>query len=262
MPDNQIALRMDDVGSASKRYEIYGRTKFPLGPFHLPFPGNFLFLKYVKPFRAWGPYPELTAFEWEQILDYCKSQQLKLTVGITAGWVEYSGKVTPFPQKYPVQARILKEANRDGLVEIANHGYTHCILEGNQFRPRLFSSNRKWHREFWDWTPLEIQEKHIAISQDILQSFFETSVETFIPPGNVFTENTLAIAKRYKLRYLSCMGVDGKQIAGLTLIPEAQVIAFHDKELYEHGLDWLKQLKNSIEGKKVRFICNIGQALA
>jgi hypothetical protein len=39
-----VALRLDDVGASSKRFEVYGRTRLPFGGWQLPFPGNFLFL--------------------------------------------------------------------------------------------------------------------------------------------------------------------------------------------------------------------------
>ena len=38
-------LRMDDIGAATKRNEIYGRTRIPLGSLQIPFPGDPLFLK-------------------------------------------------------------------------------------------------------------------------------------------------------------------------------------------------------------------------
>ena len=47
-------IRMDDVGAASKRHEVYGVTRLALGPFRIPFPGNCLWLKYVPPIKRWG----------------------------------------------------------------------------------------------------------------------------------------------------------------------------------------------------------------
>ena len=44
-------IRMDDVGAASKRHEVYGLTRLALGPFRVPFPGNWLWLKYLPPFK-------------------------------------------------------------------------------------------------------------------------------------------------------------------------------------------------------------------
>src|SRR5262247_2225095 len=130
-----LALRLDDVGAASKQHEVYGTTRVRLGGMAVPVPGNFLFLKYVPPFKRWGPYPELDPGQWEAILVLLRDAGATLTVAVTAGWVERTGDVTPFPAKFPEQARVLREGVRHGLLEIANHGYTHCVLERGVFRP-------------------------------------------------------------------------------------------------------------------------------
>ena len=57
-------------------------------------------------------------------------------------------------------------------MEIANHGYTHCLMEDGLFRPRLFSGNRPYHREFYDWLPEEVHREHLRAAQDILGSWF------------------------------------------------------------------------------------------
>lgn len=261
MGGNKVALRVDDIGAASKMNEVYGASRLPLGPIALPFPGNFLFFKYIKPFKKWGPYPELTTEKLEVIFEYCQTHQLRLTLGVTAGWVERDGSVTPFPEKYPKQALAIKSAARNGLVEVANHGYTHCVLKDKAFRPRLFGSNRQWHREFWEWVPLEIQERQLALSQKILQGYFSAPVVTFIPPGNVFINETLVIAKRHGLRYLSCQGIDAKNIKDLIPIPESNVIAFHDKELVADGVKWFEKIQSNIRSRSVALICEIGREL-
>ena len=58
-----VALRLDDVGASSKRFEVYGRTRLPFGGWQLPFPGNFLFLKYLPPLQRWGPHGELVPLD-------------------------------------------------------------------------------------------------------------------------------------------------------------------------------------------------------
>ena len=99
MSGDGVALRLDDVGAASKRYEVYGLTRIPLGPWAIPFPGNFLFLKYLPPIKRWGPYRELTAAEWEAILAVLEAERSRMTVGVTAGWVEADGRVVPLDRK-------------------------------------------------------------------------------------------------------------------------------------------------------------------
>src|SRR5712692_9087518 len=133
MPQRPLALRLDDVGAASKQHEVYGLTRIRLRRWELPFPGNFLFLKYLPPLRRWGPYRELTAGEWERILDALSAAGARMTVAITAGWVEAAGAVVPFPRKFPDAAAAIRAGMGRGLLEVANHGYTHCVL-----RDRLF----------------------------------------------------------------------------------------------------------------------------
>ena len=176
-----IVLRLDDVGACSKRYEIYSRIRKSLGP--LGVPGDWLFLKYLPGLRAWGPYPEITADGWREVFDLVERHNALLTLGVTATWAEGEHKLIPFPEKFPQAAAVLKEACHRGLVEIANHGLTHCIVKGDAFKPRLFSGNRMYHREFSPMVPDDVQYEHLRRSQDILQSYFETEIVTFIPPG-------------------------------------------------------------------------------
>src|SRR5262249_56530168 len=92
------ALRLDAVGAASKRFEVYGVTRIPLGPFRVPFPGNFLFLKYMPPIKRWGPYGELPAAAWEWIVAALQAARARMTVGATAGWAGGDASVRPFPR--------------------------------------------------------------------------------------------------------------------------------------------------------------------
>ena len=115
---NRIALRIDDIGASTKKYEIY--SKKPLG--------NILFLKYTKLFKAWGPYDEMDDAQWQLVLDLLIKFSAKLTVGITASWVDRDCNMVPFHEKYPAQAGVLKQGWKEGLLEIANHGLTHCVV--------------------------------------------------------------------------------------------------------------------------------------
>ncbi len=194
MPGTAVALRLDDVGAASKAHEVYGLTRLRLGGWSLPFPGNALFLKYL-------------------------------------------------PQKFPAAARALREGARRGVVEIANHGYTHCVLEGRRYLPRAFSGNRTEHREFYDWVPAATHREHVRRAQEILREFFGVPVVTFVPPGNVFTRVTLDAAAEAGLRYISCLDAGRLgNVAGLTPIPDHAVLALHDRDVVVHGLPWLDRL--------------------
>ncbi len=201
--DNSIRLvvRLDDVGASSKRYEVYSRFQQRLG--RLGAPADWLFLKYLPGIRAWGPYREMSADVWRRLAELLERHDARLTVGVTAAWADDERRVTPYYEKFPEAAAVLKEACRRGLVEIANHGLTHCVVEGNRFKPRLFSGNRTYHREFSPLVPAETQGEHLRRAQEILQGYFETEVVTFIPPGTNFMNSTLHAAEGVGLRFVS-----------------------------------------------------------
>ena len=235
MPVGRAALRMDDVGASTKRYEVYSNRHWGYGPLRVS--GNWLFLKYIPPFKAWGPYRELNAREWHLVCESLARAGAKLTVAITAAWAERRDRLVPFPKRFVEAAVVLREGVRAGLLEIANHGLTHCVLDGDRFRPKLWSSNRRFHREFWDWIPPETQASHIRQSQEILQEYFSQPVVTFVPPGNVFTPVTLEIASRYGLRYVSCDAPAGR-IGNMTVLGNKNVLPFHDRDLVYGGVRW------------------------
>lgn len=236
----RIIFRMDDVGASSKKWEVYGKCSLNFGRFkvNIPFIANFLFLKYLSIFKGWGPYQELSEKQWVEILNILKKHQATMTVGITAGWVEKNGVITPFPEKYPKQAKIIKNGLHSGLLEVANHGLTHCVV--GKHLPKFFLSNRKYHREFWDWVPSEEHRKHLETSQKILEDFFEVKIETFIPPGNVWTENSEKFAFKNGIRYISSserVAPHGKISNEIKYISK-DVFAFHDREISLYGIRW------------------------
>lgn len=260
MSGGVIALRLDDVGAASKQHEVYGLTRIPLGRWAVPFPGNFLFFKYLPPIKRWGPYRELQAAEWEAILGILEGVGTRMTVAITAGWVELDGRVVPYPAKFPEQAAVIRQGLTRGLVEVANHGYTHCLLQDGLFRPRLFSGNRQYHREFYDWLPEEVHREHLRRSQEILQGYFGAPVETFVPPGNLFSAKTVAAAAAAGIRYISCLGAAGwGRAPGVTFVDDTRVVAFHDRDLVLHGPGFLRGLLGSRSGTRFMTVRELAQ---
>lgn len=233
-----LALRLDDVGAASKAHEVYSKLPSRLG--RAGTWGNWLFLKYLPGLKAWGPYKELSARDWYAILEVLERRGAVLTVAITAAWVERDGSLVPFPEKFPAAAAAIRAGIQKGLLEVANHGLSHCVLNGGAYLPRAFSSNRRFHREFWDWVPVEEQERHIAEAQKILIDYFGQSIVTFVPPGNVFSCTTLEIAYHYGLRVLSCQG-SGNTQGPLQVVNNREVIGFHDRDIVLHGVVWLER---------------------
>jgi hypothetical protein len=253
---NPIALRLDDVGASSKRFEVYSKKSWNFGPLRIS--GNWFALKYLAPFKAWGPYREMTAKEWQDVFLILRQFGAKLTVGITAAWVEDEFDITPFPKKFPEEANALKEGQQEGLLEIANHGYTHCIAEGNAFKPKLMDGNREQHREFWDHLPAETHHVHLARSQEILESFFQVDVITLVPPGNVYSDKTLQAAEKLGLRVLSCNTTPGLK-NGIQIVDPKLVEAFHDRELVLEGTDWLRNKLVSLGKRDFRFVRELAQ---
>ena len=243
MSDRQFALRLDDVGAASKRHEVYGRTRIRVGSRDIPFPGNVLFLKYLPPIKRWAPYRELTPHDWSLILAALEATGARMTVAITAGWVERDGGIVPFPKKFSAAAAIIRDGVRRGVLEVANHGYTHCVVEGGLYRPRWFGGNREFHREFHDWLPETVHRQHLTRAQGILTEFFGVPVVTLVPPGSVFSRKTLEAAAAVGLRYLSCRDA-GRfgAIDGITPIDDAAVVAIHDRDLVVEGLARFRRL--------------------
>lgn len=227
----KLALRIDDIGASSKQFEVYSKSAL----------GNFLFLKYIKSLKAWGPYPELTAEQWTKIFDVIRKFNAKLTVAVTAAWVEKDGQLTPFPEKFPAQAAVLKNACNQGIIEIANHGLTHCVA--GKHLPGLFTSNRKFHREFWDWLDEKTHYEHIEKSQKILEDYFQIKITTLVPPGNVFSDDTVRAAGKFGINLINCY-TEAKNIGSVRIIGEENVFAFHDRDIILGGIEWLgKQLR-------------------
>lgn len=254
----KTALRMDDVGAASKIYNQYGKVNWevlgknlPLTPF-----ANWLFFKRTKPFKRWAPYRELIAMEWDSLLSLLRKHNVKLTVGITASWVEPDGSLVPFPKKFPEEASKLKEAVEEGLLEIAHHGLTHCVLRDNLYRPKWFSSNRTYHREFYQWLPEEVHQKHIFEAMDILTSYFKVNIVTFVPPGSVWCEATEKYAFQAGLKFLNsseAKAPTGRESSGLVYIGNKNVIDFHDKDVIERGISWLEHKLLEVKEESLAF---------
>ena len=226
----KIILRMDDVGACTKKYEVYSKYRI----------GNILFLKYLKPFKAWGPYKELTEDEWEQIFLILSKYNAKITVGITATWVDEKNQLIPFHKRFPNQALKLKEGIKNNLIEVANHGLTHCVV--GKHLPRLFSSNRKFHREFWDYLDQGLHNNHVQDSQKIFEDWLGEKPISFIPPGNVYSKKTVNSLKNSDILIINSTQKINTQYGKIKYVNEENVIPFHDREISLYGVKWLEDI--------------------
>lgn len=239
-------FRIDDIGASTKHFNQHGRKHIRLFgkiPFYFPF-ANIWFFKRIEPFRGWAVYDELTVPEWEKILAVFKEYGIVPIIAVTATWVERDSTLVPFPEKFPEQAKFLKEAFHRGEIVIANHGLTHCVV--GKHLPRFWSSNRKYQREFLPELDSAIHLEHIHKSQEILETFFEKPVTRFVPPGNIWCYKTylalkgtsikVVTSKEYMQDYINLM--DGIEFIqdGIGRVP------FHDRELKLYGVPWLRAL--------------------
>jgi peptidoglycan/xylan/chitin deacetylase (PgdA/CDA1 family) len=235
---------MDDVGASTKEFEQHGRVRWRVFGREVPlaFFANWLFFKRIRPFAQWGVYQELSEEHWIRIFTLLQQHDAKLTVGVTACWAVSQDELIPFDKKYPSEASILKEGSQEGIVEIANHGLCHCALNDNLFHPHMFTSNRVYHREFFDMLPDSYHKEHIDKSQEILMRIFKKDIITFIPPGNVWSDATERFAKEAGIKYLSSLedkAPTGQRRNGITYVGNKNMIDFHDREISLWGTDWL-----------------------
>lgn len=229
-------FRIDDIGASTKQFEQYGKKW--LRPF-----SNFGFLKRVPPFRMWGPYEELSSHEWKTFLQIFREHHIVPLIAITACWVDEKYRLIPFPEKFSEEAAVLKQAANRGEIQIANHGLTHCVV--GKHLPRLFTSNRAFHREFLPTLDQEVHTQHIHDSQRILESYFGRPIDTLVPPGNLWSVKTYRAAEGTNIKKIMCASpmADAQiQMQGIEFINDNRgVVRFHDRELRLYGAAWLEK---------------------
>ena len=226
-----LALRIDDIGASSKEHLYYTKRWY----------SNWGPLRDRRLFGKWAPYREMSPADWQQIYKILERFKSKLTVGITASWVEDDGTLVPFPEKFPDEAKAIGEGLAAGYLEIANHGLTHCVLDEGLFRRRLlYGTNRTYHREFWDWVSADVQLDHLRRAQAILTGYFKTPITTLIPPGNAYSLQTLEACQQLGLRTVNCERPKLRLGETPKVIGDDNVLPFHDREIVVFGTGWLE----------------------
>jgi len=238
----KIVFRMDDVGASTKKFEIYSNKMF----------GNFLFLKRMPYFKAWGPYDELTSDNWIDIFNFIGENNYKISLAITAAWVDEKNNLIPFYDKFPDQAKVIHDYLKKDIIEINNHGLTHCVV--GKHKPRLFSSNRKYHREFWEWLPYETQYFNISKSSEIFKNWLGFSPDILVPPGNVYSIDTIKICEELNFKTINSSKTFHLK-TNIRILNNDNVFAFHDRDISLYGSVWLKNLyKNYSKSHQFHFI--------
>ena len=225
---DKIVFRMDDVGASTKLYEVYSKKYF----------GNLFFLKRMKYFKAWGPYKEIESDTWKEIFDYVGENKFKLTLAVTASWVDEKNNLIPFYEKFPKQAKLIADNLKYNFLEITNHGLTHCVV--GKHMPKLISSNRKYHREFWDWLPYDTHYSNLYKSREIFKEWLGYSPNILVPPGNVYSSHTIKACEK-----LNFKGINASKIiendSKIKILNNSNVFAFHDRDIVLNGTKWLKE---------------------
>ncbi len=237
----KISLRMDDVGASTKMYEIYSKNRI----------GNISFLKYYKPFKAWGPYRELTTTQLHQMIDLLIKYKSKLTVAITSSWVEKNSVLIPFDEKFPHQAKIIKKAVDEKYIEIASHGLTHCVV--GKHLPRLFLSNRKYHREFWDWLPYNLHYDNLKKSKISLEKWSLHKITSFVPSGNVYSLKTIKAATKLGFQKINCSKIIEHNYA-IEVLDNKFVYPFHDRDIVINGIEWFENILKKYKNYEHKFL--------
>lgn len=215
------SIRIDDYGAATKYHEVYSKKMYGVA--------NFWFLKRLNFFKAWAPYPETTAEEMYTLIDILQAYNARATLAVTASWVQNDGSITPFPYKFPALAAAIAHGVQLGILEVASHGLTHCVLYDNAFKPRFNSSNRSAHREFWDWLPYQTHYQHLYQSKKILEDYFCFPITTLVPPGNVYSQKTIDAALDIGFKCINCNTTN--QVTGsLNILNNDNVYPLHDRD--------------------------------
>lgn len=226
-----VTFHIDDIGASSKHFNQHASFSF----------ANFWFLKRIWLFKRWAKYEELTSEEWIRFLEIFDKYKIIPIISITACWVEKDSSLVPFPEKFPEEAQILKDAFLNNKIVIANHGLTHCVV--GKHLPKFWGSNREFHREFWSWLPQKIHQEHILKSQEILENFFGKRIEIFVPPGNVWSFKTHKALKKTNIKKVICSRYlldSNEPMDYIEYIDDSKgFFNFHDRELKLYGEQWL-----------------------
>ena len=156
---------------------------------------------------------------------------------------------------------LLKEWREEGFIEIALHGYTH---QTNYLHPGRFESNGILLIGAYEWSefsglPFEEQLGRILKGKQLLESWFNGKITTFILPFNSLDKNTIRAAEEADLKVVCgyVKNADSFLIAnrtkGLLFLQHTVDLSNFDEtiNIYKAGLEKFKiALANARESLK------------
>lgn len=133
-------------------------------------------------------------------------------------------------EEHPQLVELLKEYQAKGLVEIAQHGFTHQtnalrpsrVLDVKSYRgiDRLWLPDEPAHPEGYsefNGLPVEVQRDKVARGRQYLEALFGVAPETFVFPWNTLNRPCLEVLRECGFRYVPC-GTDEPAVPELQLI--------------------------------------------
>jgi peptidoglycan/xylan/chitin deacetylase (PgdA/CDA1 family) len=121
-----------------------------------------------------------------------------------------------FPQ---AKAELLRPLLKDGLAEVALHGYAH-----------LATSSRRGLEEFSDAMPADVQRELIRVGKAHLEDVFQTSIRVFVPPWNRCSVTALDVLRNSGLLFSGGFCRDNVNVDSLSrnvpcVLPPAETLS-------------------------------------
>ena len=126
-------------------------------------------------------------------------------------------RLSPFPRE---KARLLDGLLKEGLAEVALHGYTHLAL-----------APAREYQEFSDAMPLETQRALIRRGRQHLEDVFGVRLRLFVPPWNRIGASTAVVLREEQMMMSGDLSNDGHQDFDVAQIPCATLIRETERAL-------------------------------
>lgn len=192
---------------------------------------------------------------YPKLFEIFKKHDSKLLVGVVP-FKEINGRIDSLTNR---QIEILKAGIEMGVVEVAQHGYSHQNnsygKNDSEFR------GLPWNEQYW----------RLKTGKEYLQKTFGVDVKTFVPPWNQYDDITISVLERLGFNVisgsLSSLPI-GNEKCKLVMLPSTsnlpgefpsnknpllngsfQVILFHGYDFEENRQFYIESYPYSVNGK-------------